>query len=165
MRTMSAISGPQPLAPVSRALTLVPRCSLSGFLGRGRMETHRVRQARLMRARIRRQNSARSMSFAVPASISAIRRRTSAFQASSTPESGVPSKLVTICRTSSARSGSDSFRISARSLSKVVLPMLRAPYCDETIVNSKAYGGTNCFPLVLNLRDGHYIGHLMHPGC
>jgi len=108
-------------------------------------DTNRAHQARFTRARIRRLNSARSMSFAVPASISARRRRISISQAFSTLGSGVPSRIATSYWARSTRSGSDSFRTSARSFSKVGLLMLGAPHCDERIVHSTAYGSTDSF--------------------
>ena len=130
------------IRPESGPLTFVPRGSFGGLFDCGRVDTYYAHQARLMRARIRRLNSARSMSFAVPASISASRRRISASQASSTPGSGAPSRLATSCCASSARSGSDSFRASARSFSSVELPMPHAPLRDEAILYSIAYRKT-----------------------
>src|SRR3977135_1266887 len=73
-----------------------------------------------MRARIRRRNSLRSTSCAVPESISESLRMISASHAFSTSGSGGPSRLATRLYASSARSASERFSVSERTFSSAV---------------------------------------------
>src|SRR5712691_9079707 len=98
----------------------VPRCGLGGFVRRRFVDAQRAHQERFMRARIRRRNSLRSTSFAVPASISESLRMISASHAFSTSESGGPSRLTTRLYASSARSASERFSASERTFSSAV---------------------------------------------
>ena len=86
-----------------------------------------------IRACVRRQNSSRSINFAVLASISASRRRISLFQASNAPASSGASRLLTKACANSARSASGSSSASERSLFNISV-FINAPsmLCYET---------------------------------
>src|SRR5712691_9336883 len=101
-------------------LFFVPRCGLGGFVRHRFVDAQSAHQERFKRARIRRRNSLRSTSFAVPESISESLRVISASHAFSTSESGGPSRPTTRLYASSARSASGRFSASERTFSSAV---------------------------------------------
>lgn len=116
----------------SGAFFLILRRRFGGLLGRGRMDTQHAHQARLIRARMRRPNSSRSIRLAVPESISASLRRISASHAFSASDSDGPSRLATRLCANSARSDSERFSASERTFSSVGLPIAVLHLCDST---------------------------------
>ena len=110
--------------PKSRTLFLIPSGGLDGLLSRRCKNTQYAHQAWPIRARILRRNSSLSIRFAVPDSISESLRKISASHAFSTSESTGPSRLATKLCASSARSDSERFSASARTLSNAELPMI-----------------------------------------
>src|SRR5262249_22956329 len=109
------------LGTESWPLRLIPRSSLGGFFRCRCKDAQHARHFSLMRARMRRRNSSRSISVAVPDSTSATLRRISVSHASAASASTGASRLFISSCASSARSRSGSCNASDRSFSKVVL--------------------------------------------
>lgn len=104
-------------------LFLIPGRRLNRFFC-GLLENPYPRRYRLpSRSCIRRRNSSRSISLAVPASISESRRRISLSHASAASASAGSSRLLTRACASSAQSALDNVRASERSLFSVSVPM------------------------------------------
>jgi len=98
------------------SLSLVPLRRLDRLLRGFRVQTELTHYGRLVRSRIRRENSSRSINAAVPDSISSRRRSTSVSQERSASESTGPSRLATKSWASSARSAAVKSSASARTL-------------------------------------------------
>ena len=112
-KVKSRINRPGKFDAQSGALLLVPGRRFDRFFGGLFEDTYASHYRLPSRACIRRRNSSRSTSFAVPVSISLRRRRSSLSQLSATAASGGASKLLTSSCASSARSASGSISASA----------------------------------------------------
>lgn len=120
------INGIGKFYPEALSFTFVPSRSRFGFF-RGLMKnSYQAHYRALSLARILLRNSPRSRSFAWPVSTSAIRRKISRSQASSTPVSRGASRLCIRSWASSARSDSESAKSSERSCSRGLLA-IRSP--------------------------------------
>ena len=123
----------------SRPCKFVPGFGLCRFSRCCGEDANRTAQVWSDSARSRRLNSSRSISSAVPASISASRLRISRSHASATLVSGGPSKLATSSNARSARSCSESVNACARSASSARFVIdLRVP-AEICLYNARAY--------------------------
>jgi len=104
-------------------LTFIPSCSLGYFLGCLFEDSNPRHYRRASRSCSLRRNSFRSMSLAVPASISPSRRTISLSHSSKASGSEGSSRLLTRVYASSARSDSGSVSTSERNLSRLELSM------------------------------------------